>query len=34
MFDDTLRLGLCGDWTSTEKVEGAWLSGQALARDV
>ena len=34
MFDDTLRLGLCGDWTSTEKVEGAWLSGQALARDI
>jgi predicted NAD/FAD-dependent oxidoreductase len=33
VFDDTLHLGLCGDWTSTEKVEGAWLSGQALARD-
>lgn len=34
VFDDTLQLGLCGDWTSTEKVEGAWLSGQALARDI
>lgn len=34
VFDDTLQLGLCGDWTSTEKVEGAWLSGQALARDL
>jgi renalase len=34
MFDNTLQLGLCGDWTSTEKVEGAWLSGQALARDI
>ncbi|MFY9137438.1 NAD(P)/FAD-dependent oxidoreductase [Zwartia sp.] len=34
VFDDTLQLGLCGDWTSTEKVEGAWLSGQALAREV
>lgn len=34
MFDETLQLGLCGDWTSTEKVEGAWLSGQALAQDI
>ncbi len=34
VFDDTLQMGLCGDWTSTEKVEGAWLSGQALAREV
>jgi predicted NAD/FAD-dependent oxidoreductase len=34
VFDDTLQLGLCGDWTSTEKVEGAWLSGQALAREI
>lgn len=34
LFDPDLRLGLCGDWTSTEKVEGAWLSGQALAGDL
>ena len=34
MFDPTLQLGLCGDWTSTEKVEGAWLSGQAVASDI
>ena len=27
-------LGLCGDWLDTGKVEGAWLSGQALARKV
>ncbi len=33
-FDGQLQLGLCGDWTSTEKVEGAWLSGQALAYEV
>ena len=34
LFDPNLQLGLCGDWTSTEKVEGAWLSGQAVARDI
>lgn len=34
VFDENLQLGLCGDWTSTEKVEGAWLSGQALADDI
>lgn len=34
VFDHTLRLGLCGDWTSTEKVEGAWLSGRAVALDL
>jgi predicted NAD/FAD-dependent oxidoreductase len=34
IFDQDLQLGLCGDWTSTEKVEGAWLSGQALAQDI
>ena len=26
-----IRLGLCGDWLNGGKVEGAWLSGQALA---
>jgi predicted NAD/FAD-dependent oxidoreductase len=34
IFDQSLQLGLCGDWTSTEKVEGAWLSGQAVAQDI
>jgi len=34
MFDPSLQLGLCGDWTSTEKVEGAWLSGRAVALDI
>lgn len=34
LFDPDLQLGVCGDWTSTEKVEGAWLSGQAVARDI
>ncbi|MFP5460443.1 MAG: NAD(P)/FAD-dependent oxidoreductase [Gammaproteobacteria bacterium] len=27
-------LGLCGDWLAGGKVEGAWTSGQALARAV
>jgi len=27
-------LGLCGDWLHGGKVEGAWLSGQALAAQV
>ena len=26
------RLGACGDWLNGGKVEGAWLSGRALAR--
>jgi renalase len=33
-FDHALQLGLCGDWTTSEKVEGAWLSGQALGKHV
>ena len=31
-WDTETRLGLCGDWLSGGKVEGAWLSGVALAR--
>ena len=27
-------LGLCGDWLNGGKVEGAWVSGQQLARQV
>ncbi len=30
-WDNTHRLGLCGDWLNAGRVEGAWLSGQALA---
>ncbi|MDH4426814.1 MAG: FAD-dependent oxidoreductase [Acidovorax sp.] len=30
-WDDDARLGLCGDWLHGGKVEGAWLSGQAVA---
>ena len=29
-----LGLGLCGDWLSAGKVEGAWLSGRSLAAQV
>jgi predicted NAD/FAD-dependent oxidoreductase len=28
------RVGLCGDWLNGGKVEGAWLSGQRLARQM
>jgi renalase len=31
VWDAELGLGLCGDWLGAGKVEGAWLSGQALA---
>ncbi len=31
VFDRELRLGLCGDWLSSGRVEGAWTSGRALA---
>jgi len=33
-FDKNLRLGLSGDWTTSEKVEGAWLSGQELGQQI
>ncbi|MFY3386595.1 NAD(P)/FAD-dependent oxidoreductase [Paracidovorax sp. MALMAid1276] len=33
-WDARTRLGLCGDWLHGGKVEGAWLSGRALARQV
>lgn len=31
VWDDDVKLGLCGDWLNGGKVEGAWLSGRALA---
>lgn len=33
-FDERVQLGICGDWCSGGRVEGAWLSGQALAGSV
>jgi renalase len=30
-WDASARLGMCGDWLNGGKVEGAWLSGRALA---
>lgn len=33
-WDPFLKLGLCGDWLNGGRVEGAWLSGRALARAV
>jgi predicted NAD/FAD-dependent oxidoreductase len=29
-----LDQGLCGDWLNGGKLEGAWLSGRALAQQV
>ncbi len=34
LFDASLGLGLAGDWLNGSKVQGAWLSGQALAEQV
>ena len=34
LWDETHRLGLCGDWLHAGRVEAAWLSGQALAQRV
>jgi len=31
VLDAALGIGLCGDWLNGGKVEGAWLSGRALA---
>lgn len=31
-FDPALGLGVAGDWLHSPRVEGAWLSGRALAR--
>lgn len=31
LFDDALKVGLCGDWCLGNRVEAAWLSGTAAA---
>ncbi|MBC52397.1 MAG: NAD/FAD-dependent oxidoreductase [Gammaproteobacteria bacterium] len=34
VWDAALKLGLCGDWLHGGRVEGAWLSGRAVARAI
>jgi len=34
VWDAALKLGVCGDWLHGSRVEGAWLSGRALARAI
>ncbi len=34
VWDGDAGLGLCGDWLNGGKVEGAWLSGRALAQQL
>ncbi|MCA9116537.1 MAG: FAD-dependent oxidoreductase [Planctomycetaceae bacterium] len=34
LFDEELRLGVCGDWCGGPRVEGAYLSGLSLAEAV
>lgn len=31
LWDEHLRLGICGDWCVSPRIEGAWLSGVAAA---
>jgi predicted NAD/FAD-dependent oxidoreductase len=33
-IDDNMKLGLCGDWLHGGRVEGAWLSGYKLAKEI
>ncbi|MBA4050806.1 MAG: hypothetical protein C0472_02770 [Erythrobacter sp.] len=34
LYDPHLRIGIAGDWLHSPRVEGAWLSGRALAQAV
>jgi predicted NAD/FAD-dependent oxidoreductase len=34
LWDDRLRLGACGDWLTEATIEGAWISGDALAERI
>jgi predicted NAD/FAD-dependent oxidoreductase len=31
LWDGALGIGACGDWCADGRIEGAWLSGEALA---
>jgi len=31
LWDADLGIGACGDWCNGARIEGAWLSGEALA---
>ena len=33
-YDSSQRIGICGDWTNGGKVQGAWLSGLHLAKQL
>ncbi len=33
-WNAAIGLGVCGDWCATARVEGAWRSGNALAREI
>jgi predicted NAD/FAD-dependent oxidoreductase len=33
-YDDDAKIGLCGDWLNGGKVQGAWLSGRLLAKQL
>lgn len=34
LWDNALKLGVCGDWLLGDKVEHAWLSGRALSDSI
>jgi predicted NAD/FAD-dependent oxidoreductase len=34
LFDPDLQVGACGDWAHSNRVQGAWLSGRLLAREI
>ena len=34
LWNESLRLGACGDWLTGPRVECAWLSGDALGREI